>query len=340
MQKGEYAIGKLQQANGGKAKPFLFKVTGKTGNAVTGVLEKDAHIQGLRQTIELSTKDIIVNLGVEPEPGKVYGCDTSMLYTGRKVHDNFGTLHFFYKPEPEIGKKLLAAFDKCYKVIKQNRLEFIIDPVSCAWEVIPFNGEKYAGMYKRSSKPEKRPHAFQIRPEIMPFSEYPYVIFHELGHHLHMEYATGKKLNAAWIRLYNTSIKVDHIKRDQSQDMLERLLGQTDMPSDFKSNLSEEETNTYKWILRTISQNHSLSVKELDLLFEAEYFDDIRAVWPTRGVSKKDLAPIVTEYATKHVKELIAESIAFRLVGKQLPKNIEALVDKTFSYARANSEKR
>lgn len=340
MHKGEYAVGKIQQANGGKARPFLFKVTGKTNNVVTGVLEKDAHIQGLRQTIELSTKDIIVNLGAEPEPGKVYGCDTSVLYSGRKVHDSFGTVHFFYRPDPEVGKKLFSAFDKCAKVLKQNGLDFVIDPTSCIWEVIPFNGEKYAGMYRRSSNVERRPHTFRIRPECMPYTEYPYVIYHELGHHLHREYATGKKLNAAWIRAYNTSIKVEDIKRDKSQEMLDMLLGQEDLPSDFKSILSEEDTVTYKWILRSISQRHSLSVKELDLLFEADFKDDIRALWPTRGVSKKDLAPVVTEYACKHVSELIAESIAFRLVGKQLPKNIESLVDKTFSYAKVNSEKR
>lgn len=339
MQKGDYAVGRTQ-SNNTKAKLFLFKVTGKTNNQVTGVVEKDCHFANLRSTVEVSTKDIVVNLGPTPVPGKVYGCDTSILHTGRKVHDNFGTIHFFYKPEAELGKKLFAAFDKCAKVLKQHGLDFIIDPSTCVWEVIPFNGEKYAGLYKRSKKPEVRPHTFQIRPEIMPFSEYPYVIYHELGHHLHKEYATGKKLNAAWIRAYNTSIKVEDIKRDKSQELLDMLLGQEDMPSDFRSILSEEDTITYKWILRSISQRHSLSVKELDLLFEADFKDDIRALWPTRGVSKRDLEPIVTEYATKHVNELIAEAIAFRLVGKQLPKNVESLVDKTFSYAKANSEKR
>jgi hypothetical protein len=57
-------------------------------------------------------------------------------------------------------------------------------------------------------------------------------------------------------------------------------------------------------------------------------------------VSKKDLAPLVTEYATKHVKELVAESIAYHLSGKKLPKEVESLVDKTFSYAKSNHEKR
>lgn len=338
MQKGEYCIG-VTKANG-KPKPFLFKVTGKTGNTVTGVLEKDSHIQGLRSTIELSTKDIVLNLGTAPYPGKVHGCDTATLYSGRKVNDYFGTVHFFYKVEPDVGTNLFKAFDRCYKALKHANLDFVIDPVSCIWNVLPYNGEKYAGMYKRSKKVERRPHEFEIRPEIMPATEWQYVIYHELGHHLHLEYATGKKLNAAWIRMYSTSINVQNIKREKSLELLESLMGQQDLPSDFKSNLSEEDSVIYKWILRTISQQHSLSVKELDLLFEAEYYDDIRSVWPSRGVSKKDLAPIVTEYATKNVKELIAESFAYYMTHKVLPRNVAALLEKTISFARANSEKR
>jgi hypothetical protein len=340
MQKSEYAIGVIKLKNGPKPTPFLFKVTGKSGNIVTGVLEKNCHIQSLRTTIEVATKDIIVNLGLNPHPGKAYGCDVSNLYSGRKEHDHFGTLHFFYKPDPDVGAALFSAYNKVYKVLKHNQLEFIVDPITCIWEVLPFHGEKYAGMYGRSRKPELRPHTLQIRPEIIPATEYPYVIYHELAHHLHAEYATGKKLNAAWIRAYNTSIKVEDIKREKSQELLNLLLAQEDRPSDFKSNLSEEDTVTYKWILRTIQRKHSLSIKELDLLFEAQYFDDIKEVWPVRGMSKTDLAPIVTEYGCKNYKELIAESIAYRLLGKKLPKTIEALVDKTFSYARANADKR
>lgn len=44
--------------------------------------------------------------------------------------------------------------------------------------------------------------------------------------------------------------------------------------------------------------------------------------------------------ATKNVHELIAEAVSFRMTGKKLPKAVDALVDKTFSYARANHEKR
>ena len=337
---GQYAIAKMGSEDG-KGRPFLFKVTGVSKNDITGVLAKDAHLSQKRQAVDVHANNLIAVLGDDPYPGKSFGCDTSMVFRGRKTHDAWGSICWFYKPEKEVGQQLMAAFDKTARVIAKAGLEFAIDPVQCVWEIVVFNGEKYAGMYKRSSKPDKSPHRYQIRPEIMPATEYAYVIYHEFGHHLHAEFVQGRKLNAAWVRLFNSTIKVTSIKREKAQELLDDLLANPEnRPSDFKSNLSEEDEVAYKLILRQISRDYSLSPKELDLLFEAEYYDDIRALWPTRGISKKDLAPVVTEYATKHVKELIAESVAYRLSGKKLPKDVEALVDKTFSYAKANHDKR
>lgn len=339
IEKGNYCIGISRGT--GKPKTFLFKVGSLDKGIVTGVLEKNCHIQQLRNTIELPTKDIVVNLGADPFPGKVHGQDTSVLYRGRKEHDSFGTINWFYKPEKEVTTSLNAAFNKCYTTLKQNKLDFIVDPLNCIWESLPFNGEKFAGMYIRSNDVEKKPHRFQIRPEIMPATDYPYVIYHELGHHLHFEYMTGKKLNASWIRLYNTSIKVSAIKREKAQELLDGLLGQSEnMPSDFKSVLSEEDSLIYKLILKAIGHRHSLSVKELDLLFEAEYYEDIKAIWPTRGISIRELAPIISDYATKNYKETIAEAFAFYMTKKKLPKEVHSLLEKSISYGRANSEKR
>jgi hypothetical protein len=340
MNKNDYAIFVNKPTNEKPGKPHLFKVTGQHNGIVTGTLTKNSHIQTLRSTVEVPIKDVIINLGTEPYPGKVHGCDVTNLHRGKKTHDDFGDIHFFYKPDPEVGTKLMAAFSKAYKVLKHARLDFLVQPDTCVWEVLPFHGEKYAGMYMRSKNTEKAPHRFQIRPEIMPATEWPYVVYHELGHHLHKEFATGSKLQAAWIQLFNTTIKVSNIRKEQSTEMLEALLAQEDQPSDFKSNLSEEDVLIYKLILKTIQQQHSISVKELDLLFEADFRDDIRALWPTRGISKKDLAPVISEYATKNFNETLAEAVAYRLTGKKLPKSVEALVDRTFSYARSNHDKR
>jgi len=339
-EKGTYCIG-LNRSSTSKPHPFLFKVNHISKSIVYGTLEKNSHIPQMRSSIEIPVKDVLINLGSNPHPGRVYGVDTSLLYRGRKVNDYFGPVYWFYKPDSDVGKDLNDSLDKVFKTLKQNRLDFIVDTTTCIWEALPFNGEKYAGMYIRSKNTERRPNRFQIRPEIMPSTSYPYVIFHELGHHLHFEYVTGTKLNASWVRLYNTSIKQKLIKKEQSVELMDRLTGQTELlPSDFKTDLGEEDTYAYRMILRNISKQHSLSVRELDLLFEAGYLDDIREVWPIKGLSEKDLAPIISEYACKNVKELFAESFAFYMTKKKLPTSVVSLLEKSISYARVNHEKR
>jgi hypothetical protein len=338
ISKGDYVISSDGSDN--KKKTFLFKVESVQKGIATGTVEKDSHLKDKRFTIEAPVKNIVINLGPEPFPGKVYGHDVSTLYKGRKTHDFFGPLYFFYTMEEEAKKSLIGAFDKVARILEKNKLSFMADPQTCIWEIVPANGEKYAGMYKRSKNPEKSPHRLHIRPEVMPSVDFPYVIYHELGHHLHSEYMTGKKLNAQWVQLHATTIAVTSIRKEKSQELLDNLLAQEDSPSNFKSNLSEEDTLIYKLILKHINQQHNVSVKELDILFEADYKDEIRGVWPTRGIAKKDLAPIVSEYATKNYRELFAESVAYRLTGKKLPKAVESLLDKSFSFARSNYEKK
>lgn len=339
IETGDYVVAKA--AKGKTTKPFLMKITSISKGIVSGVPAKDSHITQLRGSVEVPAKDVIAIVDKDDVyPGKIFGSDTTEIYQGKKSHDVFGSLYWFYKPEKEVGDGMIKGFDRVQKILKQNRLEFIVDPTTCIWEIAKHNGEKWAGMYKRSRKPDVSPNRLKIKPEIVPPAEYPYVILHELAHHLHSEYATGKKLNASWIRLYNTSIVVTAVAKEKSQEILNNLLDQEALPSDFRGQLDEDDAISFKWILKTIQTQHKLSIKELDLLFEADYKDDIKEVWPIRGVTKSDLAPVVSEYATKNVRELFAEAVSFRLLGTKLPKAVEALVDKSLSYARSNHEKR
>jgi len=305
-------------------------------DSVEVVLEKLCHIPNQRYTTTVELKDLVLNLGSEPKPGKVYGLDVTNLFCGRKLHEDFGLINFFYRPSKQVVKDLWAAFNKVAKILNKRGLSFLLDDL--IWEILPYTNEAYAGMYLRSNKEGNSPR-IQIRPEIMPASEYVYVILHELAHHLHLGFATGKKLNASWLRLFNTSIRVVNIKKETSSSLLDALLAQEDVPSAFRGQLEEEDALAFKWVLRTISQINALSIKELDILFEADAKDDIRKIWPVRNIHRKDLAPVISEYATKNYRETIAEAVSFVMVGKKLPEPIVKLVEKTISYAKTNREK-
>lgn len=325
-----------------KAKTVLMKVTNVSDREVAGVIEKFSHIPTLRRDAVFLKSDCL-SLGPNPRGGRAYGCDTGTLHRGKKIHDYFGTVHFFYKPEKEVGADLFKAMTRVGKSLEGAGLGFLLNPEISIWEVMPFHNEKYAGMYTRSRNTEKLPHAFMIRPEIMPAPHYPYVLYHEIGHHLHLEHVTSKKLNAAWLSLYKETVQEGRVTKEKCKEFLDKLLDQTEvMPSQFKSVLSEEDTKLYKIVLSHIQKQHSISAKELDVLFEAEneYWDVIREIWPVRGVSTKELKPSVSLYSTKSVRELFAESFAFYMTKEQkLPKEVVRLLEKSIQFAKANRER-
>lgn len=333
--KNHYVIGKSSTKEG--VKLVFGKVSSITNGIVEGVQEKNSHIQKMRNGFEIPLGNIVIDLGPEPHPGTVHGFKVGHRFVGKITHDFFGNVCYLYKAPKEVREKLSAAFDLAAKIITKAGFEA---PEASVWEVHPKDGGgKYAGFYTHSPKIEKAPHRFAIRPECVPTSEYVYVILHEFAHHLHAQYMTGAKLNAAWLKLYNTSIKPQTIKKETSQLLVQALVDGEECPSDFKTGLDEEQRNAFNWIIRQIKTDHGVSIKELDTLFEAQYKDEIEKLWPTRTLAKKELAPIVSEYATKNYHELVAESLAFHWTKKKLPANVTALIDKSLSYARTQIEK-
>lgn len=330
--KGEYFVGKRE-----KGRDYLAKaLSDSDGKTVEAVLEDKCWIQGHRHTFTAEKTDIVVNLGKDPQAGKVYGADVTNLYKGRKDHDDFGAVNFFYKPEKDVVADLWQAMTKVAKKMRKHDLGFLLDDI--VWEIQRFNGERYAGMYIKSRK-ENVPDRIHLRPESNPATEYPYILHHELGHHLHLTFLKSKKLNAQWLKLFNTSIKVASVKKDMSKNLLDMLMDQEDLPSDFKSGLDEEQALAFKWIIRTIGSVNALTIKDLDTLFEAGMKDEIEKIWPVRNIPRKELAPVISDYATKNVKELIAESYSFYMIGKKLPDVVVKLVERSISYAKANREK-
>lgn len=329
--KNHYIIAKKPTAEGFKL--IFGKVTGITNNIVEGYYEKDSHIK--KDMFEVPVKNVVLDLGTSPHPGTAYGFEVTNRLVTTKVHDYFGEISWFYKPEKEIYKKLMSAFDHAASILKKAGFK---DGINGVWEVCPKEAKgKWAGWYKHSNK-KNYPNRFSIKPESMPSSEFVYVILHEVAHHLHASFMRSTKLNAAWIKLFNTSIKLNTIKKETSTKLLENLIQGENPPSEFKTDLDEEETNQFNWILRTIKQDHSVSVKELDILFHAEDKEEIANLWPSRTIHKKDLSPVVTEYATTNYRELIAESIAFHLTKRKLPASITKLTEKSLQYARDHQD--
>jgi hypothetical protein len=299
-----------------------------------GVLDvENMHIAQLRKGFDTKVENIIAIL--DPTHPSYHNKFDAIFH--KAIHnEDFGSLNWFYEPKFEVRANLEEAFKKAASALEARGLGFIIQPTTCVWEVYPYGGEKYAGYYKRNGKPEKNPNRLAIIPEHTAYdhSYYTYIIFHELAHHLHSEFVHGRNLNAKWIDLYSTSVPARDILKPDTDRLLKALLDGEDLPSAFKGQLEEADEEAFKLILKAIKQQHKLGVKELDVLFVAEFNEQIKAVWPETVVAN-DLNPLVTEYATKNYRELFAEAFAYYMSGRELPQEVKELVEESISYAKA-----
>lgn len=343
LESGDYVIFTEGQNEKGKHKYHLMKVTGVDGKKVRGILEKNSHLKNLRQTAETSKKDIVLNLGPNPRPGNVYGQDVAKLFRSRATHDDFGTIYFFYDIEDKAKVQLMAAFSKVHKFLSQQKLDFLVDPSTTIWEVHAFNGEKYAGTYKQSRDTEKHPSVAMIRPDSVPSHDLlDYVLKHELAHHVDFHYLhrtpDARKLRARWVSKFKESIAPETVTREECKRLRDALFDQEDPPSAFAGQLEEDDARKFKLIIGWYSQVYSLTRKELDILWDGDYRDDIKDIWPSR-VSKKGVAPVISEYSTKNPAEFFAECLSFYWTKKKLPKDITKLVEKTLSFVKSVREK-
>lgn len=338
---GDYLL--FEEGRNSKNKPIygLMKLSGVDGKVMHGHLAKNSHIKALRKQVEVKKRDVVLNLGQNPKPGSVYGQDVSKLYKFRNTHDDFGTLYFFLDMEDNDKADLLSTFTKVHKQLTQLGLDFIVDPTTTIWEILPYNGEKYAGMYMQSRKPDVRPSVAQIRPYSSEKKRWRYIVLHELAHRIDFNYLAvshdARKLRADWVRLYKSSILPEQVDREQCKALRTKLLDQEECPSAFMSQLEEDEKKQFKMILAWFRSVYSLSPREIDALWDGDYRDDIKEIWPAR-VSKKGLDPIISEYATTNVSETIAEAISYYLTKQSLPKHVVKLVEKTLSWVKTQKE--
>lgn len=334
MAQEEYIIGKLRLTNG-TSKTFFGKLEAITKGVAYGTLEKDSHVAKKRRAFEIPAKDIVLRLGDSPAPGKVYGQEVGHRFLGRKTHGFFGPIAFFYRPAKVVSEKLWEAFDTAEKILTKAGLPA---PEEAIWEVVGMEPpSKWAGYFKYSPKSSDNPHRFSIKPEAVPqtVGDMVYVILHEYAHYLHALYIKGPKVNAKWIRLFNTSIKVQTIKRDVIERLGRNLLRGEEPPSAFRGQLEEEDALAFNWIIRSIKADQAISLRELDVLFDAGFRDELGGLWPKVDLNKKDLRPVVSEYATVNYKELFAEAFAFYFCKRKLPENVVRLMENSISYAKS-----
>lgn len=334
MNKNDYVI-----AQGKQKSPYLFQVTQVDGKLISGTLEHDRRKK--LTPVEVHKRDVLVNLGPEPKPGKVYGIDVSNLYRKAVQHDWWGSIYFYVKPDPETLKVLRKSLDRTAEILDKKKLSPFVELFDT--EIRAKTG-KYAGMYKHNPKAGNTvwytPEWAQNSPMTMN-----YVILHEFGHVVRYNgLSSAVKLRQKWLRLYQKSIKPTVIPSKALEAVHRQLIEQrqADDGVTFQeamknvASLDEKYVKPVKVIAEFFKKVHHIGPKELGLAWKAEDLSYISKLWPHTAIDTSDLNPIISEYSAKSVEELFAEAFAFRMQGKELPDQYVELLDESLSYAKAN----
>jgi hypothetical protein len=336
IQQGDYCIAQVEDESG-KTKNHFFRVRKIEGKEIEGVLEKNTHLKPI--TVSFKKKQIVLNLGVKPPVGSVFGFNVGSYYRGKKSHPDFGDVHFFVDLKEEEKLSLRKSLDRAASLLQEKDLGFVLND-NLVLNICPKKG-KYAGWYNHSSGPDGQNEIYVSladinSPEAVAKKQYLYVLVHELGHALHFNFVRdSQKLEAKWIELYNQSIGMRKVEAKECRAFLKSFLqAETDFQSWMSSFEEDEDKAKLRLILKWVREVKSLSTREL--LFMIQDGQDLVDVWPNVDVCSKDLKPLVTEYACKNYKELFAESFALHMLGVKLPGSVLVLMEKSILYAQKN----
>jgi hypothetical protein len=182
---------------------------------------------------------------------------------------------------------------------------------------------KYAGYYKHFPKTDTD--ILALKPDDN-FSDFMYYISHEWGHGLWSRRMIQSQ-RAKWITAYHDCIKLTKVKVDRLQAIREEIENAGNL-SDYMRDADEDDLPVLKACLRHIAHAHSLDKECLNTLVIAG--KGLKPYWPS-SVDIADKQLILTEYAKKSPYEFFSEAFALYCVGKQLPKDVTRLVQRTLA---------
>lgn len=336
IQPDDYVLHQERQGESSKLVSTVLKVISVKGEYVKGLIENMPHLNPVK--VEVEASNIKLNFGQNPPKGVAFGVDFEARYLGAKHHDDFGDIHFFTKPSKEAGKALFEGMTKAAKRLDKAGLKGVLD-LPVAFEVRK-TSSKMIGWFKRSKDPDLLPHRIAYSPAVADDSaQLQQLLLHELGHLVDRHILSKHKEHwAKWIKLYSTSVEPISLSIQDSKQLRKDLFQAVSEEMTLRqwmSSLEVEERRKANLVVAWIRKVHSINSEELDCLLGSQEQERVHDLWPLDVLSVKGTVPLVTEYATKSVAELFAESFCLYLVGKELPKSVNKLIEKSISLAKS-----
>jgi hypothetical protein len=329
LERGHYLV--VREPN---SKPFLMQLTSIKKDTLSGLLEKDRHLDPTE--VEIKKKNILINLGPEPSSnypnGKVYGVETNDRYITNIKHSVWGDIFFFVRLDKDTKSILRHSLDRTANKIQKLKLEHLIE--GTITEIRAKQG-RWAGKYIHSKK-ENEPSRMLYAPDWAEGSPkaMDYVILHEFGHRVRFAGITSKKLRARWLKVYNKSIA--QIVVDPSiftKGLSERQDGELTLRQALKEIIDDNEDykSDLKVIARWFKQVHHLGFRELALLWDTQDYEVFNSLWPENEIDSSDLNPIISTYGCKNFEEMFAEVFSMHFTGQKIPGKIAEFLEKSLA---------
>lgn len=316
VQPKDYVIVKEQK------KPFLLHVSKTTEKEVTGTLEHNRAYDP--QVVTIAKSCIIANLGnlmVKPMLGSVFGIQIEP-FIKTLVHPDWGDVHFFKPITKEEGLAIKDELTKTAKLLRSKGFFKFCKEGNLSTEIRPQKSMN-AGMYKYRTVSGEHADIMVLRP----YTGFPlrHVILHEAAHGVWF-HQLSKQTHVKWVKLYKSFAKVRSYDHTDLLRIKKWYLKESTPVRDFKGSLEEVDAIIFEQCISFVRASTRLSIAHINLLAESRELENIMEYWPNDLVDAT-FDTVVSDYSTKNVEELFAESFAFWMQGKKLPKSVTRLLE-------------
>lgn len=281
---------------------------------------------GNQSTAEISRKEILCSVGAKPTSGHVYGVDLSNIYRTSVPLDKFGILHYYCAPEKSVRKAIKSAFAIAAKQLEKQKLYTVFDK-QVNYSI---RSMRNAGMFYNGDEEKGIPYRIELDPTRTVLEDLPHCILHEIGHFYFNQLDDDWQFK--WVNLYANYVKVERFTSKDMKALRDNFVHSGLSFVEFRKELDEPEQSYFKLVQRHLQKCFKINPKQLQGLYE-ENPEVVLSKFPTSSL-KVDYETLVSEYATKNYHELFAESFAFYLEGKSLPKVISKLIVNTIRVLR------
>jgi hypothetical protein len=273
------------------------------------------------EVITYTNESVVCVLGKTPRIGTAFGTKIEP-YIRTIESKRWGQIQIYRKLEKKDIEPIKIGLKKAYLALKKVGAHSVL-PVQIQ---IRNKKGKYAGAYYSGTK--KKPHHIMLCPEVFSDVKYnKYVILHEVAHAIWFTQVPNV-IKAKWLALYTKRLALRKIKQDQLESLGKSLLDYGSSVNDYLKELaSDEDKLLIKEVMTWLKSKRHFDQHDVKLLLDTDP-QLLMEYWPNRA-ELIDLRPDISEYSLLNVREFFAESIAFHLTDKTLPKDVVKAINYT-----------